>query len=462
MLLSPLFERFLKDGPLCVMARAALEYALPPQSLDSLFLRTAKRQYTRELLFSSVVELMALVVCRMHRSVHAAYQARKQRLGVSITALYDKLDQMEPDVSSALVAFSAHRLLPVIESLHAQLPEELPGYPLRIVNGNHLAATEHRLGVLRTSRAAPLPGQALVVLCPTTMQAVDVVLCEDGHAQERSLTTSVLERVQAGELWMADRNFSTSPLLFGIAQRRAFFLIRQHAQSPSWEPLSALRRIRRIASGVVLEQAVQIVDAHGNKLPLRRITLELAEPTRDGDQQIHLLTNLPPEHVGAQKLALMYATRWTVEGMFQELGLAFGAEIKTLGYPRASLFAFCVGLLCYNVLSVLKAALRAQYGRQEEREVSSYYVAAQISEVHRGMMIALPAEQWTGFQQLGPESMGQSLLQMAAHVRLEPLRRHRRGPKKPRPKRAYLPASEAKAHVSTARLLAAAKAQRAP
>ena len=462
MLLGPLFQRFLKDGPLCVMARAALEYALPPQSLDSLFRRTAQRQYTRELLFSSVVELMALVVCRMHRSVHAAYQARKETLHVSITALYDKLDLMEPEVSSALVPFSAQRLLPVIDALRAQLPEELAGYPLRIVDGNHLAATEHRLKVLRTTRAAPLPGQALVVLSPAAMQAVDVVVCEDGHAQERSLTTSLLQRVHAGELWMADRNFSTAPLLFGIAQKGAFFLIRQHGQSPSWESVSEPRRIRRIPSGLVLEQAVQIIDAQGNKMPLRRITLELSQPTRDGDREIHLLTNLPAEHVGAQKLASMYAKRWTVEAMFQELGLAFGAEIKTLGYPRASLFAFCVGLLCYNVLSVLKAALRAEHGHKEQQEVSSYYVATQISEVYRGMMIALPAEQWTGFQQQSPEAMGQHLMQMAAHVRLEPLRRHRRGPKKPRPKREYLPAAEAKAHVSTARLLAAAQAQQAP
>lgn len=398
----------------------------------------------------------------MHRSVHQAYQAHKDKLGGSITALYDKLDQMEPGVSGALIPFSAQRLLPVIHALRAQLPEELPGYPLRIVDGNHLAATEHRLQVLRTTRAAPLPGQALVVLDPSVMQAVDVVLCEDGHAQERSLTASLLERVHKGELWMADRNFSTSPLLFGIAQKGAFFLIRQHGQSPSWEPLSAPKRVRRITSGAVLEQAIQIVGADEKKMPLRRITLELERPTRDGDRQIHLLTNLPPEHVGAQKLASMYAKRWTVESMFQELGPALGAEIKTLGYPRASLFAFCVGLLCYNLLSVLKAALRAEHGRKPEQEVSSYYVAGQISEIYRGMMIAIPKEQWTGFQELSPELMGQSLRQMAAQVRLEPLRRHRRGRKKPRPKRAYLPAAEAKAHVSTARLLAAAKAQRAP
>lgn len=70
-----------------------MEYALPPQALDALFQRTAQRQYTRELLFYCVAELMALGICRVHRSVHQAYQAHKDELGVSITALYGKLDR---------------------------------------------------------------------------------------------------------------------------------------------------------------------------------------------------------------------------------------------------------------------------------------------------------------------------------------------------------------------------------
>ncbi|MBV8432340.1 MAG: IS4 family transposase, partial [Solirubrobacterales bacterium] len=37
-------------------------------------------------------------------------------------------------------------------------------------------------------------------------------------------------------------------------------------------------------------------------------------------------------------------------------------EINTLGYPKAALFAFCVALVSYNVLSTVKAALRAVHG----------------------------------------------------------------------------------------------------
>src|SRR5436305_135081 len=39
----------------------------------------------------------------------------------------------------------------------------------RVLDGNRLAGTEHRVPVTRTTRAAALPGQALVVLDPAAM-----------------------------------------------------------------------------------------------------------------------------------------------------------------------------------------------------------------------------------------------------------------------------------------------------
>ena len=68
-----------------------------------------------------------------------------------------------------------------------QAPPLLAGYQVRIIDGNALAATEHRLQVLRTVAAAPLPGKSLVVLDPALRLAVDIFPCEDGHAQERRL-----------------------------------------------------------------------------------------------------------------------------------------------------------------------------------------------------------------------------------------------------------------------------------
>jgi hypothetical protein len=49
MLLDTIFAPFVKERPICVMARAILERLLDAQRIDALFARTAERQYTRDL-----------------------------------------------------------------------------------------------------------------------------------------------------------------------------------------------------------------------------------------------------------------------------------------------------------------------------------------------------------------------------------------------------------------------------
>src|SRR4051812_21918688 len=164
MVLDDIFERSARPSPVTVMARAALEHALSPRAIDSLFERTAQRQYTRALLLSSVVDLMGSVVARIQPAVNAAYRARAEALGVSLRAVYDELERLEPGVSAELVRHTARTLNPVIMSMGGERAAWLPGYRIKILDGNHLAGTEHRLKELRAIGAGALPGKAPVVL----------------------------------------------------------------------------------------------------------------------------------------------------------------------------------------------------------------------------------------------------------------------------------------------------------
>ena len=181
MLLNKVFEPFVAAAPVCVMARGVLENILDPVRIDALFERIAELQYTRELAFSSVVDLMGQIVLGVQPSVHAAYRAMAKNLGVSDQAVYDKLQHVEVNVSAELVRDAARQSQSVIEHLHTTLPPVLPGFRAKILDGNHLAATEHRLEELRTTWSAPLPGQLLVVLDQELRLATDVFPCECGH-----------------------------------------------------------------------------------------------------------------------------------------------------------------------------------------------------------------------------------------------------------------------------------------
>jgi IS4 transposase len=453
MILSDIFERFAEDSPLSVMAQGVMENALSPNVVDRLFEDVAEQQYTRKLLFSSIVDLMSVVVCRIRPAIHAAYQAHAETIEASLRAVYDKLDRLEPALSAALVRSTAERLEPVIDAMNGARSPLLPGYHVKILDGNHLAGTEHRLKELRTIRAGALPGQALVVLDPRLMLVTDVILCEDGHAQERSLLDRVLESVGAKDLWIEDRNFCTTNFLFGIARREAFFVVRQHASTLHWEFTGKRRACGRIDTGKVFEQTIRATNDAGEALVLRRITVVLDQPTRDGETEIHLLTNVPAKDARAKVIADLYHRRWTIETAFQELEATLNGEVNTLGYPKAALFAFCVALVSYNVLSTLKAALRSVHGEAVVAEgVSGYYVADEIQMTHRGMMIAIPEDEWVVFHDLTPLELAGELVQLAGAVRLPKYRKHSRGPKKPKPKKQ----SGAKIkHVATAKILTA-------
>ena len=299
--------------------------------------------------------------------------------------------------------------------------------------------------------AGPLPGHALVVLDPALMLATHMIPCEDGHAQERSLSSEILALVKPDDLWIADRNFCTSLLLWGIADRDGFFAIRHHANM-TLVSAGKLTRCGRTETGDVYEQSVTVSSPEGEPMKLRRIVLRLDKGTRDGDSEIAILTNLPKGALGAVAVAQLYRHRWTLETMFQSLTMMLEGELNTLGYPRAALLGFGVALASYNVLSTVQAALRAQFGAEKvQDEVSGYYIANEVRTTATGMSIAIEPPAWQPFQTMTPAELAKEMRSWAAHVQLRKFKRHPRGPKKPVPTRTR---HAKKTHVSTARLLA--------
>ena len=451
MVLSDAFDLFVQQSPVAVMVRATMENVFSTDRLDHLFAETAQRQRPSDVLFSLVADLMGSVVTGVRPSIHAAIQARKDEIDVSMRAIYGKLQGIEPCVSRELVRDTADRMGRIIDHTGGRLPTWVADYQVKILDGNHHPRTERRLKELRSMNAAPLPGKTLVVLDPLRMLAIDAFPCEDGHAQERSLLPQVLQTIEEDDLWIADRNFCTMGFLGGIADRGGYFAIRQHSQTLRYELVGRRKKIGRIETGVVYEQEMHLYPKDDEPWVVRRITVKLDQPTRDGDDELHILTNLPKK-VGAKKVARLYRRRWTLETAFQELEAALTSELQTLAYPAAALFAFCMALVAYNILSVVKAALRAVHGVDKIQEgVSGYYLADEVAGTWRGMMIVLPREFWQErFDRLTAQEMAKFLVQTAKHVRLSRFKKHPRGPKKPPDSKMN---KTKRTHVSTARIL---------
>jgi hypothetical protein len=445
---DPLFGLFARERPVATMAQLALRHLLDAAALRQVFADRAQSQREAVIPFAALTQMLADVVLCQQPSVHAAFKKWRRQLGASAQAVYGKLQRVETATSRGLVQYAFARVAAVQQALGVRRPPDLAGYTTRILDGNHLAATDHRLKETRASTAAPLPGKTLVVYSPADEAVVDCFPIEDGHAQERSALDAVLETVRERQLWVADRNFCTNKFLAGLAAAGAAFVIRQHGQLHG-QPQGQPRRVGATASGEVFEQPFHIPLDDGRVLKLRRVVVRLHQPTRDGDRELLLLTNLPEDVADAVAVAEQYRLRWRIETVLQRLTEVLRCEIKPLCYPKAALFGFALALVLYNALTVVLAAIAAAHGVATSAGLSHYYLALEIAQASDGLLVALPGC-WAAVADWSPATLAQVLRQLAQGLEPSAYAKSQRGPKKPKPKPKHV---RRNVHVSTKKLL---------
>src|SRR3954447_3714562 len=203
------------------MTRIALDWIIDGTPLDQLFREVAEVQYEREFALSHFVQVMLDVACGYRPTPRAAFLRRELQRLASISAFYRKLGRMELGVTEDIVRRTARRARQLIVASGGLVSEPVPGYAARILDGNVLAGTEHRIVPLRTTWSAGLPGMSLAIYEPASGLILDLVLEENAHSQERALFDRVT--VAPGQLWIMDRNFCVRSLLFRMGRAGASF-----------------------------------------------------------------------------------------------------------------------------------------------------------------------------------------------------------------------------------------------
>ena len=239
MVLPAILNPFIEGAPAAVMTRIALDWIVDGTPLDELFDEVAEDQYTRELTLTHFVQVMLDVASGHRPSPRAAFLRRDLPLVASLSAFYRKLNRMELAVPEAVVRRTALRARQLLVASGGLMPEPIEGYAVRILDGNVLTGTAHRIEPLRTTGSAGLPGLSLAVYEPASGLILELILEEDAHCQERALVGRV--DVQPGQLWIMDRNFCVRSLVFRIARRDAFFLVRWHRSTLPFRPAGRLR-----------------------------------------------------------------------------------------------------------------------------------------------------------------------------------------------------------------------------
>jgi hypothetical protein len=431
-ILPAILDPFVEGAPAAVMTRLALDWIIDGTPLDRILEEVADGQFEREFALQHFVEVMLDVACGFRPTPRAAFLRRGLERVASISAFYRKLGRMELAVTEEIVRHTAGSARQLIRAGDGLRPEPIPGYPARIIDGNVLAGTEHRIEPLRTTWSAGLPGMSLAVYEPASGLITDLILQEDAHTQERALIDRI--PIFPGNLYIADRNLCVRALLSRIAEAEAFFLVRWHRSTLPFRATSRLHRRGRCRSGEIIEQTIEVEGAAGGAHALRRIVLRLDEPTRDGETEIVLITNLPAE-VPAAACCDAYAGRWAIEGHYQTMTDLLHCEVPSLGRPRAALFAFAMSAVAGHALAVLRGNLRAAHGEEIAAEVSLFALVDEVAEVYPGMILAVPPADWPRTVVSGAEAVAAVLNDLADRVPVHRMFRCRRGPKKPRPKR---------------------------
>lgn len=445
-------DKFLEQCPFAVLTQVALR-GLIHNEFDDLFHENRSRQYEGEQKFSAMANAVADVVLRFAENFRQAYSKHREELGVSLTSFYNKINATELQTSEAVVARTANRAAKLQDQLGVETWQVLEGYNVYAIDGNHLQESEKRLKPLRQLHDAPLAGTT-VARFDLQRQLFDrAYLLADAHAQESTTLVRVLDDLGEGDLLLADRHFCILSFLRAANEKGCSFLVRQHGRFKG-VLVGSRREIGRTETGVAYEQTIKTSSAP-DALVMRRVSVELDQPTRDGDKVIHLLTNLPPE-VDARKIAELYHLRWEEETGFFYLTTTMTCELKSVGNPQAALFLFCMAMMAFNARQVVFASLYAEHEEELVNEVSHHAVSVEVSRYSDGMLVVLDDSFWQRYLGDQFEQLTTCLREVSAAVNPSAYRKSKRGPKKPVEKP---PHTRPKNHVSTAKLLAQAKSE---
>ena len=441
-------DKFVKKCPFAVLTQFAIRGLLRDE-LDGIFHEHRSRQYEREQLFSDVALAVADVALGHVDNFNQAYVKHKEDLRVSRTCFYEKINRTECAISEAIVERSAQRASDMQDEMGYRPWEILPGYEVVSLDGNHLQESDKRLEVLQDAYDAPLPG-TVVARFDHQRQLLDrVYLLQDAHAQESTVHDRVLKDLHANSLLIADRHHCVLAFLNGIAELEASFLIRQHGRFKG-VLLGDRKKIGETSRGLVYEQKIATSNS-SDALVMRRITIELYRPTEKGENEVHLLTNLPVT-ISTLKISDIYLLRWEIENAFYYLSTSFTCERKSIGNPPAALFLFCMAAVAFNIRQIVFAAMYAAHSDEDVENLSNYRISKEISQYTEGMLVILDEEAWGNLLPGKPCEIAVRMCDIAASIKVSEYSKAKRSPKKkktkkPKPKRS-------RTHMSTAKALA--------
>jgi hypothetical protein len=354
-------EQVFQGVPLADAVLSLQSYLLQPDFLNGIFEAHRGRCYEALLEFSLFVELLSDALQKHGGSARQSLVKAEHegRLTTTTRAFYGKLSRLPVEVSQALVVEAGLRLQPLLPDVALRtLPASLSAFGIYMVDGKKLKNAAKRLLVTRGYAGKLFGGKLLVAWQPTTGLAFAMSAHLDGEKNDSPLMPALLPQVAHAlpgpRLGVADRQFCD---LVQIERWRAngdHYLLRYHPKLTFHpDPARPTQTTTDERGRKVLEEWGWLgVPSRKERPYVRRITLQRGQ----GDEDIILVTDLlDAAAYPATDLLAVYALRWRIECVFQQITEIFSLDHLIASTPQGTIFqaAFC--LILYNMTHVIRS-----------------------------------------------------------------------------------------------------------
>jgi hypothetical protein len=357
--------------PLAEAVLTLWRFAVGPEWLSDLFERKRERCYEKILTFTMFVQLIHDALLMHDGSGRAAFEHARElgELPVSPESVFGKLRRVPIPLSEAFLAESTDRLRAVFPGKALKtVPESLQEFRVLVLDGKAIKHVAKRLKPLRGRSGGVLGGRALVGIDYLSGLAAAMRADADGDANDVKFVPELLpelrSRYQGPRLWVADRQFADLVQTAHFARDADHFLVRYNKKLKFYADSSRRWRSSVDALGREFTEDWGWIGGPKDKRrrEVRRITLK-----RPGEDDIVLLTDLldAKKYLAADLLTL-YAGRWTIERVFQQVTEVFHLNVLIGGSPQATVFQFAFCTLLYNTIQVVRATLAALEAREVE------------------------------------------------------------------------------------------------
>ncbi len=361
---------------------ASIHEDISESMCEEVFREQRDRERQRKWTLHKLVEFWIAVVLRAPESLTQALQEVTGGLAIraSTQAFFERCQGLAPRFFREIYERFVKRVLPKtppvfaapLQTLRRRFPAVL------VLDGSRLDAIAHTLKIMRRITCAVLPGCLFVTYDLFRGIAVRLGFSTDAAKAEVHSAQEALKEVIPGSLLLGDRLFAKPSVFETLRQKGLWGLFRRDAHVK----VRRLNKLRTSQFGETVVEEFLVEGGGGSTAPKQTLRLIVRRKPH-----FELLTNVLESNrlTGLEALAL-YAKRWSVEKLFQDLKCVLNLHCFYAANPNAVAMQVYASAIVHTAMRTAQSQLAVQC-HVEPEEFSTDKLFCSLATASHGLTI---------------------------------------------------------------------------